>query len=130
MSYSLDLRIKVLSYYESNESCSQNEAAKLFGISLSTFKRWLSKIKAGEDLNQNTEGRGRPSALDEPSMKLIQEIIGLNPCITLRELSEKLNEIKEIKVGKSVLSRALQTLNLRYKKLSVKAVEKESEQVK
>lgn len=52
-----------------------------------------------------------------------------NSSITLAELSEKLYKHDKIIAGRSVISRALNELNLRYKKLSLQAVEKHGPEV-
>jgi transposase len=129
MSYSMDLRIKAIEAYKENEG-TQEEIAEFFGVSLSTFKRWLMRHRRNESLEPIREGKGRPHRIDEEGLNLLASIVETNPSISLAELSEVYyNKNKKI-VGRSVLSRALAKLNLRYKKISVKSTEKESEEVK
>lgn len=129
MAYSLDLRHKAISSYESDEG-TQNEIANVFGVSLSTFKRWLVRKKSGENLKPRIGNKGRPKKINNAGFKTLKTIVEINPSITLAELSDLYLKEHKIRVGTSVLSRALSKLNLRYKKLSIKAVEKESDEVK
>ena len=129
MSYSLDLRMKALSAYESGTE-TQQEIVDTFQISLSTFKRWLQRKRSGMDLSPITDGRGRPRTLDDSSLKFIEKLVADNPSITLSELSNKLEKKYKLKAGNAVLCRALRGLNLRYKKLSIQAAEKETASVK
>ena len=129
MSYSLDLRIKSLEAYDSGEE-SQQDIADKFGISISTFKRWLGRYRQGKDLNPILEGRGRKKKLEESHLEQIKQLVEGSPSITLREISEYFEKKKKIQVGRSVLSRALQEMNLRYKKLSIPSEEKQTPVIK
>lgn len=129
MSYSTDLRLKVLSSYES-ETDTQQEIVDTFQISLSTFKRWLRKKRSGKDIGPDHSGRGRHKRLKEVHFKKIKQLVEKNPSITLREISEDLAKKNNLVVGTSVLGRALQELNLRYKKLSIQAAEKQTDAIK
>ena len=129
MGYGLDFREKVMACYE-NSDYSQPKVAELFGISISTFKRWLSRVRSGEGLEEIKEGRGRPFLLADSEHVFIKTCIDENPSLTLAELSELMLKKKKISVGSSVLSRTLKKLNLNYKKLSLQSIEKDSEEVK
>ena len=128
MTYGIELRTKVITAYEEGEE-SQEEIADLFQISKSAFKRWFRKKKNGEDLRPQPTRPGRPKAVDESGLKFIQKIVEKNPSITLGELSEAYYKKYHLSVGSSVLSRELQKLKLRYKKLSIKSIEKDSDDV-
>lgn len=129
MAYSLELRIKAIEAYASGEG-TQEEIANYFQISISTFKRWLQRNVAGDPLAPIIEGKGRPKTLDNRHLEMIQRLVKENPSITLGELSEKINKKYQINAGRSVLGRALQGLNLRYKKLSLRTIEKDAPEVK
>lgn len=129
MSYSLDLRKQAVSTYELGEG-TQTEIADYFGISISTFKRWLVRKKSGDDLYPKIGNKGRPEKINDIGLETLKEIVERNPSITLAELSDFYLNTHKISVGSSVLSRALNKLNLRYKKLSIKAIEKTTDAVK
>ena len=129
MAYSVDLRQQVLSCYESGEH-TQEDVADLFEIGVASLKRWLSRKRKGEDLGTRTKNSGRKNKINDTGLETIKELIKNNPSITLGELSEMYFKKHKVSVGNSILSRALKKLNLRYKKLSVQAVEKESDLIK
>ncbi len=129
MAYALDLRLKALQAYENGKG-SQIKIANLFQIGISTFKRWVKKYKAGESLEPPHTRSGRPPKIDEVGKETIRQLVEKNPSITLRELSEIYYKRHKVLVGSSILSRLLQKLNLRYKKLSISAAEKETDEVK
>lgn len=128
MSYSIEVRAKALMSYNEGEG-SQEEVASLYQISLSTFKRWIYKVRHGESLKPKTERCGRPRKVDEKGEETIRRLVEENPSITLEELSKVYYREHKIVVGTSILSRILKELNLRYKKLSIKAVERDKEEV-
>lgn len=128
MAYTLELRIKAVEAYESGEG-TQEEVANYFQISLSTFKRWLNKKILGKSLCSITEGKGRPKKLNTEHIDLIKQLIADDPSITLGELSDKIYKHYKVTAGRSVISRELEKLNLRYKKLSIQAIEKNTPEV-
>lgn len=128
MSYSLEIRKRAILAYEKGES-TQEEVSNIFGISLSSFKRWLQKERNGESLLPDNSG-GRPAKISKDGLETLKELVAENPSITLEDLSIKYKKIHRVIVGRSILSRALKKLNLRYKKLSISSVEKDNDMVK
>lgn len=56
--YSKDLRLRVLDAVE--RGMAREEASELFGVSLSTIKRWVKLSRRGEDLEpKRSTGRKR-----------------------------------------------------------------------
>lgn len=130
MSYPLIIRQKAIEHYQ-NGILTQEEVASDLGIHLSTFKRWLLRDRLGEGLEPiKGENQGRPGKIDDMGLQTIEKIVQENPSITLDELSEAYEKLHDINAGRSILSRALKKLNLRRKKLSVQASEKNTEEVK
>jgi transposase len=127
--YSVDLRKKVIEVSKS-EKISPAKLAERFKISVSSVKRYLNLARENSDLSPKIEGKGRPGKITESGYKMIQKIIEKKPTITLEELSLLFYKKKKIEVGRSILSRACQKLNLRRKKLSRYAAEQEREDVK
>lgn len=122
--YSLDLRQKVVSKYASGEF-TQEEVSKLFGIGISTFKRWHTMHKNTGNLEPILEKEGRPAKIDQIGFTIIENAVKSNNTITLDDLSNLYFKKRKVRVGRSILSRALAKLNLNRKKLSVSSAEKD-----
>jgi transposase len=129
MAYSVELRLKALSAYEAGMG-SQTKVAGIFGIGVSTFKRWVQKKRKGDSLKPSTIGLGRPKKINSQGIETIKELIKQNPSITLNELSKGYYKKHKVTVSLSMLCRELKYLNLRYKKLSIQSEEKHSEKNK
>jgi transposase len=107
MSYSLDLREKVLSHVESG--CSQLSASKIFGIGERTIRRWIILKKETNSLSPRPHGGGRPYKANPSELKAY---ITANPDKTLEELARKFN------AGKTSIWRCLRKINYVHKKNS------------
>lgn len=130
MSYPFIIRQKAIEQYQ-NGILTQEEIASALGIHLSTFKRWLVRDRLGKGLQPiKGENQGRPAKIDNEGLQSIEKLVQDNPSITLEELSEAFKKLHGIDAGRSILSRALKKLNLRLKKLSIQASEKNTEEVK
>jgi transposase len=129
MSYPLIIRQKAIEQYQEN-IFTQEEVASNFGVHLSTFKRWLVRDHLGKGLSPIVGNAGRPGKIDEEGLDTIEKIVQEKPSITLEELSSAYEEIHNVNVGRSILSRALKKLNFRRKKLSFQASEKNALKVK
>ena len=129
MSYSLDLRKRAIAAYESGE-LTQKTIAERLQINLSTLKRWLTRHRKGESLMPRKGNKGRPSKIDHAGLETLKKAVMANPSITLAELSTLYFKKHKVVVGRSILSRALQALNLRYKKLSIKPLAQDGDKVK
>ena len=127
--HTLETRQRVIELYLEG-SLTQLDACEEIGVSLSSFKRWISRYRRGELLVPIIAGKGRPRKIDNSGELLIQNLIESNPSITLFEISHAIYKKNKIVAGRSVISRVLQKLNLRYKKLSISAAEKNTPEVK
>jgi transposase len=127
--YSVDFREKIVELYERGDT-SYSKVAKNFGISVISAKRYVKKYREEGDLSPQKGNQGRPTRIDEEGYKTIQNIIQKRPTITLAELSELYYKEKKTDVGRSVLSRACKKLDLRRKKLSRYAAERDRYDVK
>jgi transposase len=78
--YSKELPQKVVQALEGGRSKSQT--ARLFGISLSSVKRYARLASQGESLAPR-KGGGRPPIADEATKKLLEEDIRRRPAATL-----------------------------------------------
>lgn len=130
MSHSVEIRKQVLSACDSGKY-SRSEICALFNISLSSLKRWLIRKRSGDSLSpRRSHLAGRQKLIDAEGLKTLKIAVETNPSMTLAELSALFKRKHKILVGRSVLSRALQSLNLRYKKISLKSAEQCSDAVK
>ena len=130
MAYSLDLRERIVASYQSG-NFTQIELADYYELSLSTIKRYLKQYRETGLLTTKTDKiTGRPSLVDDEGLETIEKLIKANPSITLADLSKEYFKKHHSVAGRSVLSRACQKLNLRRKKLSTYAQERERDDVK
>ena len=81
--YSEDLRRKVVEAVE-RRGISNSEAARLFGISLSSAKRYAKLASEGKPLTPR-KGGGRPPIADDATRKLLEEDVRSRPSATIRE---------------------------------------------
>src|SRR3712207_1493823 len=78
--YSLDLRHKVVEAIL--RGMPKAEAARTFGIGISTVKRYVGKAQKGEDLAPR-RAPGRRRTLDEGAMRLLESDLKERPALTL-----------------------------------------------
>jgi len=127
--YSIDLRKKIVWAYQ-DENASYSKVAKSFKVSVNSVKRYVKQYREEGDLSPKKGNQGRPSKIDEIGYETIQKIIQNKPAITLAELSELYYKKRKVKAGRSILSRVCLKLNLRRKKLSRYAAERDRDDVK
>ncbi len=129
MPHSLEVRTKAIGAYETGD-LTQEEIAKYFKISISSFKRWWKKYNNNESIEPILDKSGRPSRIDEKGLMLIKKWITANPSITLAELCAAYEKKYKAYIGDSIMSRAVIKLKFSYKKLSTKALEANTDEVK
>jgi transposase len=127
--YSTDLRSKAVEKYESG-NYKQVEVCEFFGISVSSFKRWLKMRRETGNLEPIKGDKGRPPKIDADGFITIKKAINKNNAITLEDLSALYYAQHKVKVGRSILSRALKKLKLNRKKLSVRSAQKDTPETK
>lgn len=128
-SYSQDLRERVLEAYLKKEG-TNGEIAQRFKLSLSTVKRIAQRYKATGKIELYIHHAGRRPVLDEKGCEALKKLVELKPDSTLQELSRSYAEQYDIQLGLSLICRMLQKLNLRYKKKSLYAAERDREDIK
>ena len=128
--YSLDLREKAVSAYENGEG-TQAEIAARFSIGLRTFQEWLVLKKETGSLDPKEYIYcGRPPVIGEKGSLFVKKLIEGKPDILISEIRTAYKNKFKIEVAQSMVSRALEKLNLRRKKKSIYAHEQEREDVK
>jgi transposase len=94
---------------------SSGEAARLFGVNLSTVYRWRRRARRGESLAERPRS-GRPPKLAPTRYAEVRELILAHPDVTLPEHAARLEAITGIRLSPSHLSRVVRRLGLRLKK--------------
>src|SRR5919107_3250862 len=82
--YSVDLRTRMVRALQEEEGTAKSAAARLFGVSLSSVKRYARIASRGESLKPQ-KGGGRPPKTDETTKKLLKEDVKERPASTVSE---------------------------------------------
>jgi transposase len=112
--YSEDLRQKVVEAVE-QRGASKSEAARLFGIGLSSAKRYTKLASEGKALTPR-KGGGRPPIADETTRKLLEEDISTRPSATIRERRRFLERFAGKSLSEVTLRRLLKRMGFSRKK--------------
>jgi transposase len=105
--YSKDLRVKVLSAID--RGIPRREVANLFGVSLSTIKRWLKRRHQTGEVNIH-KIPGRPSVKGKALRQWLPEQLKSNPDLTLREHCEAFEDESGVEVSEATMSRNIARL--------------------
>jgi transposase len=112
--YSEDMRQKVVEAVQ-QRGTSKSEAARLFGISLSSVKRYTKLAYEGESLTPR-KGGGRPPIADETTKRLLEEDIRTRPAATLKERRHYLESFAGKTLSEPTLRRLLKRMGFSRKK--------------
>jgi transposase len=112
--YSEDLRRKIVQALE-QRGMSKSQTARLFGISLSSVKRYARLASQGESLTPR-KGGGRPSKADETTKRLLEEEIRKRPAATVSERRHFLENIAGKILSEPTLRRLLKRMGFSRKK--------------
>jgi transposase len=112
--YSEDLRRKIVGAVQERRM-NQSEAARAFGVSRSSVKRYLKAVRQGRSLSPG-KALGKRSSLDEKSRKLLQADVEDRPFAKLKQRQEYLHEAAGISVSESTLSRTIRSMGFGRKK--------------
>ena len=91
------------------------EAARSFGIGISTVKRYVGKAHKGEDLAPRRPP-GKRRKLDEGAMRLLKSDLIERPALTLGKRRNFLERVVGARVSESTISRAIKRLGWSRKK--------------
>jgi len=111
--YSEDLRRKIVSALE--RGMPKAQAARTFGVGISTVKRYATKVQKGESLEPGKAPGKRPK-MDERVGKLLEEDLKEHPFATLRERCEYVEAISGVSVSRSTMCRAIARIGSTRKK--------------
>jgi transposase len=91
------------------------EAARTFGVGISTVKRYATKAQKGEPL-QPGKAPGKRPKMDQKVGKLLEEDLRERPFGTLRQRCEYVEAISGVSVSRSTMCRAIARLGKTRKK--------------
>jgi transposase len=111
--YSKDLRRTIVDAIE--RGMPKAQAARTFGVGVSTVKRYATKAQRGEPLEPGKAPGKRPK-MDEKVSKLLEGDLRERPFVTLRERCEYVEAISGVSVSRSTMCRAIARLGKTRKK--------------
>jgi transposase len=106
--YSEDLRRKVVEAVQ-QRGMSKSEAARTFGVSLSSVKRYVGKARRGSPLSPKKHP-GPRSTMSERARRLLKADVENRPAVTLRERRRFVEGVAGVSVSESTLSRLLRRM--------------------
>jgi transposase len=112
--YSEDLRQKIVQALE-RRRMNKSEAARAFGVSLSSVKRYAKAVREGRSLSPGKAPGKRPK-LDEKARRLLEANVEERPFAKLSDRQEYLERVAGVRVSESTLSRALRKMGFGRKK--------------
>jgi transposase len=111
--YSEDLRKKIVEAL--GRGTTKSEAARTFGVSRSSVKRYAKLADEGRPLAPKKRPGLKPK-LDEAARRLLEEDLEERPAATLRQRREFLRSVAGVSVSESTVSRMLRRLGWSRKK--------------
>ena len=111
--YSKDLRQKIVDAIK--RGMPKAEAARTFGVGISTVKRYATKAQRGEPLEPGKAPGKRPK-MDQKVRKLLEEDLHEHPFVTLQQRCEYVEAISGISVSRSTMCRAIARIGSTRKK--------------
>ena len=111
--YCKDLRRKIVDAIE--RGMPKAQAARTFGVGISTVKRYATKAQRGEYLEPG-KAPGKAPKIDERVGKLLQADLEERPFATLRERCEYVEALSGVSVSRSTMCRAIARIGSTRKK--------------
>jgi transposase len=111
--YSEDLRKKIVQALR--RGTGKSEAARSFGVSLSSVKRYARMAQEGRPLVPKKRPGSRPK-MDEGTRRLLEADMEKRPAATLPQRREYLQKVAGVRVSESTVSRMLKRMGWSRKK--------------
>jgi transposase len=111
--YSKDLRQKIVDAIQ--RGMPKTEAARTFGVGISTVKRHATKAQRGEPL-EPAKAPGKRPKMDEWARKILEEVLRERPFVTLRQRCNYVEAISGVSVSRSTMCRAIARMGSTRKK--------------
>ena len=112
--YSEDLRKKIVQAVE--RGMPKIEAAKTFGVGISSVKRYVAAAREGRSLAPKKRPGSKPK-LDEGARRLLEADLEERPAATLPERRDFLRRVRGVEVSDSTVSRVLNRMGWSRKKI-------------
>jgi transposase len=112
--YSEDLRRKIVEAVQQRRM-NKSEAARAFGVSLSSLKRYTKAVREGRSLSPGKAPGKRPT-LDEKARRLLEAHVEEHPFAKLSQRRHYLQKVAGISVSESTLSRTVRSMGFGRKK--------------
>ena len=112
--YSEDLRRKIVQALEQRRM-NKSEAARAFGVSLSSVKRYAKAAREGRSLSPGKAPGKRP-LLEEKARRLLEADVEERPFAKLSDRREYLRRVAGVSLSESTLSRAIRRMGFGRKK--------------
>ena len=112
--YSEDLRDKIVEAVQQRRM-SKSEAARAFGVSRSSVKRYVKAVCEGRSLRPG-KAPGKKPKLDEKAKRLLEADIEERPFAKLTNRREYLQKVAGVTVSESTLSRVIRKMGFGRKK--------------
>ena len=110
--YSEDLRVRIVKAVE--DGMSKSGTARLFGVSLSSVKRYARIAERGEPLRPR-KGGGRPPKAGRSTRKLLEEDVKERPAATVKERRHFLEHATGKALSDSTVGRLLRRMGFSQK---------------
>jgi transposase len=111
--YSEDLRKKIIEALR--RGTTKSEAARAFGVSRSSVKRYAKLAQEGRPLAPKKRPGSKPK-IDQSARRLLEADVESHPAATLSERREFLQKVAGVRVSDSTVSRMLRRLGWSRKK--------------
>jgi transposase len=112
--YSEDLRRKIVQALQ-QQRMNKSEAARAFGVSLSSVKRYAKAAAEGRSLSPG-KAPGKKPLLDEKARRLLEADVQQRPFAKLADRQYYLKKVAGVWVSESTLSRTLRKMGFGRKK--------------
>ena len=112
--YSKDLRKKIVEAVE-RRGMKKSEVARLFGVSLSSVKRYVRKFRQGRALSP-CKAPGKRPKVDERAERLLEADLKERPFAKLHHRCEYLEAVVGLRVSRSTVCRTLMRMGFTRKK--------------
>lgn len=112
--YSEDLRVRILKALQ-EEGSSKSAVARLFGVSLSSVKRYARMANRGTTSLMPRKGGGRPPKADQTTRKLLEEDVKERPAATIKERRHFLEHATGKALSDSTVGRLLKRMGFSQK---------------
>ncbi len=122
MAYSLDLRKRIVDTVERGLE-TKRDIAKFFAVHESFIYKLLRQKRERGDLAPLPHGGGASPKLTASDLPILYDLVAATPDATLAELRRQMKQQAGLKVSRSTICRALQTLALTVKKKTKRSAE-------